>query len=59
MRGAIAKKIRKYSKKNWIEYVKAMEGWPYLVRLRMAWHFINPFKELKRRLKKKCLLEKR
>lgn len=47
------KKLNKISKRNWMEYVKAVEGWPYIARLRFAWHFINPIKELKKKWRKK------
>lgn len=42
MRGKLVKKIRKYSKRNWIEYVKALKQWPYMARLRFAWYLIKP-----------------
>ena len=37
MNGRIAKKIRKYSKRNWMEYYQAMKKWPLGVRLRFCW----------------------
>jgi len=51
MNGQLAKKLRKYSRQNWIEYVRAVEQWPYMARLRLAWHLINPVKEIKKRNK--------
>lgn len=41
MNGKLAKKIRKYSKRNWIEYVEALCEWPLMARLRFAWHIIR------------------
>jgi hypothetical protein len=37
MNGKLAKKIRKYSRRNWIEYYKEMSEWPFSARLRFAW----------------------
>ncbi len=37
MNAQIAKKIRKYSKRNWIEYLKEIRKWPFSVRWRYAW----------------------
>jgi len=40
MNGRVSKKIRKYSKRNWIEYIKAVGQWPLKARLRLCWHII-------------------
>ena len=40
MNGRVAKKIRKYSKRNWIEYVQALRAWPFNARLRFCWHIM-------------------
>ena len=53
MNGRLVKKIKKYSKRNWIEYVRAVEQWPYSARLRFAWHMINPIKEVKAIIKRR------
>ena len=37
MRGKLAKKLRKYSKRNYIEYLKAEKAWPFRARWRLAW----------------------
>jgi len=42
MRATVAKKLRKYSKRNWIEYVQALQEWPFRARLRFAWFIIKP-----------------
>lgn len=42
MRAKLVKKIKKYSRRNWIEYVRAMEQWPYMAGLRFAWHILKP-----------------
>ncbi len=47
MRATVAKKLRKYAKRNWIEYVQALEKWPYRARFRFAWYLINPIRALK------------
>ena len=40
MRGKIAKKLRKYSKRNWFEYVAAVKSWPLKARLRFTWYIL-------------------
>lgn len=40
MNGKLAKKLRQYSKRNWIEYVRAVKQWPLSARLRFAWHIV-------------------
>ncbi len=45
MRGTVAKKLRKYAKRDWIEYVNALMKWPYMARLRFAWYLIQPRKK--------------
>ncbi len=40
MRGTVAKKIKKYSKRNWMEYVNALKQWPLSNRLRFCWHIL-------------------
>ena len=40
MNGRVAKKIRRAARRNWIEYVKAIRGWPFSVRLRFAWEIL-------------------
>lgn len=42
MNGQVAKKIRKYSKRDWFEYLRAIEQWPLKARLRFAWYIIKP-----------------
>ena len=41
MRGKVVKKIRKYSKRNWFEYVEALRQWPFMARLRFCWYIIK------------------
>lgn len=40
MNGKVAKKLRKYSKHNWFEYVAAVKKWPLMVRLRFTWYIL-------------------
>jgi len=40
MNGRVAKKIRKYSKRNWLEYVAVVKKWPFMARLRFAWYIL-------------------
>ena len=40
MRGTVVKKLRKYSKRNWIEYVDALKQWPFRNRLRFCWYIL-------------------
>jgi len=48
MNGRIAKKIKKYSKRNWIEYVEALCEWPLMARLRFAWFIIRAKRKKKK-----------
>ena len=41
MNQQLAKKLRKYSKRNWMEYVEALCQWPLMARLRFAWFIIR------------------
>ena len=36
MNNKLAKKLRKYSKRNWLEYASAICNWPFMWRLRFA-----------------------
>jgi len=47
MNGRVAHKLRQYSKKNWLEYLNAILGWPYKARLRFAWYIANPWNKEK------------
>uniref|UniRef100_A0A6M3JGR1 Uncharacterized protein n=1 Tax=viral metagenome TaxID=1070528 RepID=A0A6M3JGR1_9ZZZZ len=42
MNGRVAKKLRKYSKRRWLEYVEMVLQWPYMARLRFAWYIVKP-----------------
>jgi len=41
MNGRVAKKIRNYSKRAWVEYYQAMRKWPFMARLRFAWALLR------------------
>ena len=40
MRNKTVKLLRKYSKRNWIEYVQAISEWPFSARWRLCWHIL-------------------
>lgn len=40
MNGRVAKKIRKYTKRNFLEYVHAVKGWPWTAKLRLCWYIL-------------------
>jgi len=40
MNTKLAKKLRKYSKRNWKEYVREIYALPLKTRLLYAWHII-------------------
>ena len=40
MRGTVARKLRKYAKRNWMEYVQAIAEWPFSARWRFAWQIV-------------------
>jgi len=35
-----AKKLRKYTRKPWFEYVLIVRSWPFKTRLRFCWHIL-------------------
>ena len=37
MNGRIAKKIKKYAKRNYLSYLTEIRTWPFSNRLRLAW----------------------
>ena len=45
MNGRVAKKIRKYSKRNFLEYVEAVREWPFMARLRLTWYLLKPHRD--------------
>ena len=59
MNGRLAKKVRKYSKRNWMEYVNAIQQWPWTVRLRFCWHILFGMRTRPRKLSKKEVLANR
>lgn len=40
MNGRVVKKIKKYTKYNFLEYVKAVKEWPFSARWRLCWHIL-------------------
>ena len=42
MNSKVAKKIRKYAKRDYIEYVNALMEWPWMARFRFAWYLVRP-----------------
>lgn len=40
MNGRIVKKIKKYSKRNWFEYVREVKKWPFSARWRLCWFIL-------------------
>jgi hypothetical protein len=40
MNGRVSKKIRKYARRNWIEYFEAMREWPLTARIRFSLQLI-------------------
>ncbi len=41
MNGRISKKLRKLMKRNWEEFYKDIQSYPFTVRLRVAWYIIR------------------
>lgn len=37
MNSRVAKKIRKYTKRNYFEYLGVIKEWPFTARLRLCW----------------------
>ena len=42
MNARVARKIRKYSQRQFLEYVHMVKQWPFKARLRFAWHILKP-----------------
>jgi len=40
MNARIAKKIRRGTKHNFFEYVRAVKGWPWQNRLKLCWYIL-------------------
>ena len=40
MNSKTAKKVRKYSRRNWLQYFHTMREWPFGVRLRFCWQLM-------------------
>jgi hypothetical protein len=40
MNGRVAKKIRKYSRRQFLEYVAMVKQWPFGDRLEFAWRIV-------------------
>ncbi len=40
MRGKLAKKIHKYSRRQFLEYMEMVKEWPFKARLRLAWSIV-------------------
>lgn len=59
MNGRMAKKVRKYSKRNWIEYFNAIREWPWTVRLRFCWHILFGMRTRKQKMSKRQVLNQR
>ena len=55
-----AKKIRKYSQRNWMQYFNTMRTWPFGVKLRFCWQLMFGMgKKPKRKLSKEQVLKAR
>jgi hypothetical protein len=40
MNGRVARKLRQYSRKDFMTYVQAVEQWPFKARLHFAWYIL-------------------
>jgi len=40
MNQRIVKKIKKYAKRNWMEYLKEVKQWPFSNRWRLCWFIL-------------------
>lgn len=59
MNSRTAKKIRKYSKRNFFEYVDAVRGWPFTNRWRLCWHILFSRKHEPKKLPRSKVLSQR
>ena len=59
MNGRIAKKIRKHTRHNFLEYVNAVREWPFLARWRLCWYILFSRKEKQKKLNKARVLKER
>ena len=48
MNSRVARKIRKYSRRQFLEYVVMVRQWPFKARLQFCWHIMKPVKGRKR-----------
>ena len=40
MNGRMAKKVRKYTRRNFIEYAREVKKWPFVTRWRFCWYIL-------------------
>jgi hypothetical protein len=40
MNGRVAKKLRRYSQREFMQYVQAVQLWPFKARLEFAWYIL-------------------
>lgn len=60
MNARMAKKIRKYSKRNWMEYYTAIRQWPFGTRLHFCWNVLFGMRTRKpKKASKKQVLSQR
>lgn len=48
MNQKLAKKLRKYSRRPWLEYITEVKKWPFSARWRLCWHILFSRVKVKR-----------
>lgn len=59
MNSRISKKIRKYTKRNFIEYATEVKKWPFATRWRFCWYILFSGKPKTKKVSKKQVLNER
>ena len=59
MNGRVAKKIRKYTKRNFIEYATEVRKWSFVIRWRFCWYILFHREPKARKLSKQQVMQAR
>ena len=59
MNGRVAKKVRKYSRRNWIEYFQTIREWPFHTRLHFCCDILFSFRWKRKKIGKNQVFKQR
>jgi len=59
MNSRVAKKIRRHSRRAWVEYFQAIREWPFTTRLHFCWDVLFSFRWKTKKISKDQVLSQR